>query len=156
MRQVELARAAAQAEALYLRRAAQRQAVRGVFGAVAAVFGIAVLVMLHVLAFLVLLIWVSPLIAAVILLALDIVVAIIFALMARQNTPGAIEQEAKVLRDQTLTELRSSMTLMSLAASATGLAVRRGARGSSRFRTGGSTGRRLAGAVVSRLMTRGR
>lgn len=152
MRQVELARAAAQAEALYLRRAAQRQAVRGVFGAVAAVFGIAVLVMLHVLAFLVLLIWVSPLIAAVILLALDIVVAIIFALMARQNTPGAIEQEAKVLRDQTLTELRSSMTLMSLAASATGLAVRRGAR----VRTGGSTGRRLAGAVVSRLMTRGR
>jgi hypothetical protein len=155
MRSVELARAAAQAEALYLRSAAQRQASRAVFGAIAAVFGIAILVMLHVLAYVLLLDYVSPPIAAVILLALDLMIAIVFAVLARRNEPGQIEQEAKVLRDQSIAELRSSLTVMSLAASATGLVLRRRARRSARVRgSEGSPGLRVLGALASRLVSR--
>ena len=146
MRSVELARAAAQAEALYLRRMAQRQAVRGVFGAVAAVFGLAILVMVHVLIYVILIGYVSPPIAAVILLALDLVLAIVFAVLARRDEPGQIEQEAKLLRDQSLVELRSSLTLMSLAASATGLVVRR--------RTSKTVRGRVLGALASRVLSR--
>lgn len=155
MRSVELARAAAQAEALYLRRIAQRQVSRAVFGAIAAVFGIAILVMAHVLAYVLLLGYVSPPIAAVILLVLDVVVAIVFAVLARRDEPGQIEQEAKMLRDQSIAELRSSLTLMSLAASATGLVVRRRARRSSRGRVGDTPpALRLLGALASRLTSR--
>ncbi len=146
MRSVELARAAAQAEALYLRRLAQRQAIRGAFGGVAALFGLAILVMVHVLIYVILIGYVSPPIAAVILLALDLVLAIVFAVLARRDEPGQIEQEAKLLRDQSLTELRSSLTLMSLAASATGLVVRR--------RTSKTMRGRVLGALASRVLTR--
>ena len=146
MRSVELARAAAQAEALYLRRMAQRQAIRGVFGAVAAVFGLAILVMVHVLIYVILIGYVSPPIAAIILLALDLVLAIVFAVLARRDEPGQIEQEAKLLRDQSLVELRSSLTLMSLAASATGLVVRR--------RANRTIGGRVLGALASRVLSR--
>jgi cobalamin biosynthesis protein CobD/CbiB len=155
MRSVELARAAAQAEALYLRRVAQRQVSRAVFGAIAAVFGIAILVMVHVLAYDLLLGYVSPPITAVILLAFDLVVAIVFAVLARRNEPDQIEQEAKMLRDQSIAEMRSSLTLMSLAASATGLVVRRRVGRSSRVRVSeGSPGLRLLGTLVSRLVSR--
>jgi uncharacterized membrane protein len=146
MRSVELARAAAQAEALYLRRLAQRQATRGAFGAVAAVFGLAILVMVHVLIFVILIGFVSPPIAAIILLALDLVLAIIFAVLARRDEPGQIEQEAKLLRDQSLVELRSSLTMMSLAASATGFVVRK--------RAGRTMRGRVLGALASRLLSR--
>lgn len=146
MRSVELARAAAQAEALYLRRLAQRQATRGAFGAVAALFGIAIFVMIHVIIYTLLIGAVSPPIAACILLALDLAAAIVFAVLARRDEPGQIEQEAKLLRDQSLVELRSSLTLMSLAASATGFAVRR--------RAGKTVRARLLGALAARLLSR--
>ncbi len=146
MRSVELARAAAQAEALYLRRMAQRQAIRGALGAIAAVFGLAILVMIHVLIYVILIGYVSLPIAAIILLALDLVLAIVFAVLARRDEPGQIEQEAKLLRDQSLVELRSSLTLMSLAASATGLVVRR--------RTNRTIGGRVLGALASRVLSR--
>ena len=51
MRTVELGRTAAQAELLRMKRFIRRQAMRGVWGAVAAVFAIAVLVMVHVVAY---------------------------------------------------------------------------------------------------------
>lgn len=146
MRSVELARAAAQAEALYLRRMARRQAMRGVFGAVAAAFGIAILVMLHVLLYDILVGYVRPAVAALIVLAVDLVLAIIFAVLARRDTPDQIEEEAKLLRDQSLAELRSSLTFMSLAASATGLVLRR--------RVARTPRGRVLGALASRVLTR--
>jgi uncharacterized protein YacL len=146
MRSVELARAAAQAEALYLRRMARRQGIRAAFGAVAAVFGIAIAVMLHVLLYTILLGYTRPAVAALIVLAVDLVLAIIFAVLAKRDTPDQIEQEAKLLRDESLAELRSSLTLMQLAASATGLAVRR--------RANKTPQGRILGALASRLMSR--
>lgn len=146
MRSVELARAAAQAEALYLRRVARRQAMRGAFGAAAAVFGIAILVMLHVLLYVILAGYMRPAVAALIVLAVDLVLAIIFAVLARRNTPDRIEEEAKILRDEALAGLRSSLTLASLTASAAGLAIRR--------RANRTTRGRVFGALASRLLSR--
>ena len=60
MRAVELAKVAAAAEALRLRRLARRQAIRAGLGAGAAIFGIAVFVLLHVLAYDLLLAVVRP------------------------------------------------------------------------------------------------
>lgn len=146
MRSVELARAAAQAEALYLRRMARRHAMRGVFGAVAAVFGIATVVMLHVLLYVILAGHVRPAVAALIVLAVDLVLAIIFAVLARRDTPDRIEEEAKLLRDEALAGLRSSLTMTSLAASAVGLVLRRPRRRTTR---GG-----VLGALASRMLSR--
>jgi hypothetical protein len=148
MRSVELARAAAQAETLYLRRMARRQGIRATFGAVAAVFGIAIVVMLHVLLYVILLGYVQPAVAALIVLAVDLLLAIVFAVLARRDTPDQIEREAKLLRDESLAELRSSLTFMSLVASATGFAVRR------RVRVSKTPRERILGALVSRLMSR--
>jgi cobalamin biosynthesis protein CobD/CbiB len=149
MRSVELARAAAQAEALYLRRVARRQAMRGAFGAVAAVFGIAIVVMLHVLLYVILAGFMQPAVAALIVLAVDLVMAIVFAVLARRNAPDRIEEEARLLRDEALAGLRSSLTMTSLAASAAGLVLRRGAS-----RTKGRGRRVIVSALASRLMPR--
>jgi hypothetical protein len=146
MRSVELARAAAQAEALYLRRLARRQAMRGAFGAVAAMFGIAIVVMLHVLLYVILRGYMRPAVAALIVLAVDLVLAIIFAVLARRDTPGHIEEEAKLLRDEALTGLRSSLTLASLTASAAGLVFRRRVNRTARGR--------VLNALASRLLSR--
>ncbi len=146
MRTVELARAAADAEKLRLQRMARRQGMRAAYGAVAAVFGLAMLVLLHVILYLLLTLWVGPIWAAVIVFVADLVLAGIFAVMARRNTPDAIEEEAKMLRDQSLMEMRQSITLMSLAGSATELLLRR--------RRPETTRGRVFGELASRLLSR--
>lgn len=148
MRSVELARAAAQAEALYLRRVARRQAMRGAFGAVAAVFGVAILVMLHVLFYVVLVGYVRPAVAALIVLAVDLVFAIVFAVLARRDQPDTIEQEALALRDEALAGLRSSLTTASLASAAAGLVLRR--------RANRTPQGRFFSALTSRVLSRRR
>jgi len=125
---------------------ARRQGMRAAYGAVAAVFGLAMLVLLHVILYLLLTLWVGPIWAAVIVFAVDLVLAGIFAVMARRNTPDVIEEEAKMLRDQSLVEMRQSITLMSLAGSATGLLLRR--------RRPGTTRGRVFGELASRLLSR--
>ena len=75
MRAVELGKVAAAAEALRLRRLTQRQVMRGAYGAVAAVFAIAVFVLLHVIAYDLLLMVLSPLVSCVVLLVFDLIVA---------------------------------------------------------------------------------
>ncbi len=104
------------------------------------------LVMLHVIIYLVLAPNTGPVWAAVIVFAVDLVVAGIFAILAKRNTPDPIEEEAKMLRDQSLIEMRQSITLMSLAASATGLLLRRRRRETTRGR--------VFGELASRLLSR--
>ena len=126
MRSVELAKVAASAEALRLRRMARRQGMRAAYGAGAAVFAIGVLVLLHVVIYHVLTpAYVTPLIASLILLVLDLVVAGVFGLMAKSDKPDAIEEEALVVRKQAVVEMRKSMTIMALAGETAGLVLRR-------------------------------
>ena len=114
MRPVTLAKVAAQAEILRLRRMARRQVMRAVYGAVAAVFAVGVLVLLHVVAFHAMVPRLSPLVASAILLAADLVIAGVLGYLAMRNTPDQVERDAKQVRDQAVTEMQrlASMATM--------------------------------------------
>lgn len=149
MRTVELAKVAVAAESLRLRRVARRQAMRAAFGAGAAVFAIAVLVVLHVLLWHVLLQWLTPVQSTLAVLVLDLIVAGVFGYMAFSNAPDAVEEEARTIRVQALAEMKRSLTVMGMAAEVAGLALRGGARAGVRRKA--ST---VAAELASRLIGR--
>ncbi len=151
MRAVELAKVAANAEALRLRQLASRQGMRAAYGAVAAVFGLAVLVLVHIVLYNILVLYVSPLVASLTLLALDLVVAGICGLKALKSVPSAIEEEALAIRKQALIDLKGSLTVISLAGEAAGTMFRRG-RTVTVVKPRGTV--RLAGELAARLMSR--
>ena len=98
---------------------------RAVWGAVAAVFAIALLVMIHVVAYMALtMALASPLWAAVIVLAFDLVVAAIFGLLAKSSAPDRIEAEAKTVRDDALVGMRQSVAVSALLSPVTRLILR--------------------------------
>lgn len=151
MRTVELAKVAASAEALRLRRVAHRQGMRAAYGAGAAVFAIAVFVLLHVVAYNAMVPGLSPLVASLIILGVDLVVAAILGYLALSNKPDAVEDEAKMIRQQAIVELRKSMTAVALAGEAASLLLRR-PRTVTVVRPRGTV--RLAGELAARLMAR--
>ena len=151
MRAVELAKVAANAEALRLRELASRQSRRAIYGVVAAVFGIGVLVLLHVVAYNMMVPNVSPLVASLVLLAFDLIVAAVCGLKALKSVPGPVELEALAIRKQALQDVRGSVTLMSLAGEAINTAFRP-QRSVTVVRPRGPV--RMAGALASRLMRR--
>ena len=149
MRSVELAKVALASEGLRLRRMARRQALRVAYGAGAAVFGIAMLVVLHFVIYLLLLKLVSPVLAAVIVLILDLVVAGVLGSMAIRSVPDAVEEEARMIRAQSLIELRRSLTAMGMAAELGGAVFR------SRTRAGFSrTMATMVAETISRVIGR--
>ena len=148
MRSVELAKVAAAAESLRLKRIAARQVMRVAYAGGAAVFAIGVLVLIHIVIFQALTpASVTPLWASVILLAIDLIVASILYGLARSNSPDAIEIEALEVRRQAVAELRKATTFVALAGETMGLVFRRSRTGS-RSRMG------LAAEIVSRVMRR--
>jgi hypothetical protein len=114
VRTVELGRTAAQAELLRFKRMLRRQAMRGVWGAVAAVFAVAVLAMIHVLAFVILEPLITPIWSAVVVLAFDLLMLVIFGLIAVNGKPDRIEIQAREVRDLALLEMRESMAVSAL------------------------------------------
>ena len=128
MRTVELAKVAVSAEALRLRRVARRQAFRAGFAMGAAIFALAILVVLHVVLFIIMRWWLSPILAILVVLAVDVIVAAILGMLAMRNTPDAVEQEAYQIRAQALIELKRSLTFMGTAAEVAGLVIRGQAR----------------------------
>ncbi len=151
MRTVDLAKIAASAEALRLRRIARRQGMRAAYGAGAAVFGIAVFVLLHVVVFYLLVPHVSPLIASIILFVFDLVVAAVLGSMALSNKPDSIEDEAKMIREQAVVEMRRSVSTMALAGEVAGTMLRR-PRTVTVVKPRGTV--RLAGELAARLLAR--
>ena len=148
MRSVELAKVAAAAESLRLRRIAARQVTRIAYAGGAAVFAIGALVLTHVVIFYALTPRVvTPLWASVILLAIDVVAAAILYLVARSNTPDAIETEALEVRRQAMLELRKATTLVAMAGEAVGVALQRS-------RKGGRSRMGFAAEIASRVMRR--
>jgi hypothetical protein len=128
MRTVELAKVAAAAEALRLRRIARRQGIRVAFGAGAGLFGTIALLVLHVVGWHALQPMLTPLQASLVVLAVDVVLAAVFGFMASRDVPDAVEAEAKAIREQAVIELKQSLTVMGMVAGVTGMAVRTGAR----------------------------
>ena len=151
MRTVELAKVAASAEALRLRRVAVRQGRRAAYGVGAAVFGIAVFVLLHVVAYNAMVPRISPLVASLIILAVDLVVAAVLGYLAFSNKPDAVEDEAKMIRQQAIVELRKSMTVVALAGEAASSMVRR-PRTVTVVKPRGTV--RLAGELAARRLAR--
>ena len=134
MRALELAKVAAAAEALRVKRYARRQGIRVGFAAGAAIFGIAVMVMVHVLAVILLGLVVPAWAAALIVLVADLVIGGVFGKMALSNTPDHIELEAASVRRQSLAEARNAATSLAtigeVASLAIGLTGRRRAKSS--------------------------
>jgi hypothetical protein len=149
MRSIELAKVAAAAEALRLRRIARRQAFRAVYGVVAAVFILAILVGVHVMLWIVLAGGVTPVQASLIVLGVDALIAAIFGFMATRNSPDMIELEAKAIRHQALVEMRESLRFMSLVAQTANMAMRAGAANTAR-----RAGPMVLAEVASRLFGR--
>jgi len=87
-----------------------------------------VFVLLHVVAYHLLLKVVAPVISGVILLAFDLIVAGVLAFLAMRNTPDEVEREALAVRRQAVLEMKRSITVMALASEVTALVVRRRAR----------------------------
>ena len=111
MRTVRLARVAA--EGLRLRRLVLRLVRRAGYGAVAAVFALFALGLVHVLGILALSEFAGmlPFWAALIVLGCDVVVIGVFALLASGHVPDRVEVEARQLRDNSLREMRNSLAL---------------------------------------------
>jgi len=151
MRTIDLAKVAASAEALRLRRIAHRQGMRAAYGAGAAVFGIAVFVLLHVVAYHAMVPQLSPLVASIILLVFDLVVAAVLGYLAMSSKPDTIEDEAKMIRQQAVVEMRRSVTAMALVGEVAGAMIQR-PREVTVVKPRGTV--RLAGELAARLLAR--
>lgn len=114
MQTIDLARAAAAAEILRIRRLIARQLNRAVYAAVAAVFALGALVLVHCVIYVALLNVVSPLVDTILLLVLDVVVAAAFGVIALRNAPDRLENEARDLRDRSISGMKASLALETL------------------------------------------
>lgn len=126
MRAVDLAKVAASAEALRIRRMMLRFGLQAVFLAVAGLFGLFALIFLHVFLWMLCYgpwntgrVW-----ASVIVVAFDVVIAVILLLLGRGKLPDPIEVEARITRDRSLSELRSALAITALTGTVTGPAGR--------------------------------
>jgi hypothetical protein len=121
MRAVNLATIAAKAEILRIQRMLKRQGLRAVFGLVAVLFALGVLVLAHVAGWQVLRLYVPPIYATLIFLGVDLVVAAIFGILAARSSPSGAEREALAIRQRALHEAQSSLALGALIPIAGGL-----------------------------------
>jgi len=133
MRPVRLARIAAEAESVRLRSKAQRTAVRIGMGVGALIFLFGVLVMVHITLWYVLRLYaqLNQAATAGILTGIDLVVAIIFGVLAMRSSPSHVEVEALEVRQRAVQSLVSTMAISTALVPALRLGVRmlRGARG---------------------------
>jgi hypothetical protein len=112
MRTVRLARIAAEAEALRLRRIARRTAFRAVYAVILVVFAVAALTMVHVTGWLYAARNLGPVTAALIVLGVDVVLCIIFGVLAARSSPDRIEQEALQVRQTAVHQIGQGFALM--------------------------------------------
>ncbi len=136
MKTVRLARIAAEAETLRLRRIARRIAIRAAFAVVCAVFALAVLAMLHATGWLWAATHFGSVVAALIVLGVDVVLCIIFGVLAARSGTDRIEQEALHVRQTAVQQIGQSLALIAMLRPVT-----------RRARTGGLLGRLFATAV---------
>ena len=117
MRPDKLARIAAEAEILRLRRMATRFATRAAFAVVALVFIIAIFVLAHVaIWYLVRVDLDQPvLIATAILGGGDLLIAIILGVLAGRSSPSRTEKDALKVRRDALVGLRSAFSITQMA-----------------------------------------
>jgi len=125
VRSVSLIRIAAEAELLRLRAMVARQGRRLAFGMVAFIFVVGVLILAEVAGWQALRLYVASIEATLILLGVNLVIAVIFGLLAVRSSPGHAEQEALRVRQQALEAARGSLALTTMVPVATTLLRRR-------------------------------
>jgi ribose/xylose/arabinose/galactoside ABC-type transport system permease subunit len=132
MRAVDLVKIAAEAEILRIRHMLKRQGMRAALGFVAIVFALGVLVLANVAGWQVLRLYVPPIYATLIMLGINLLIAVIFGLLAARSSPSRAEREALEIRGRALREARTSLALGALIPVAG--ALLRSRRGSTRKR----------------------
>lgn len=105
MRPVRLARAAAEAEGLRLKRLVRRQVLRVVYAVIALVFFLATLGVGHVVGWMLLRTRLTDLQALLVLLGADALLLVVFGLLAAVSHPGAVEREALEVRRAATSQL---------------------------------------------------
>lgn len=105
MRLLRLARAALEAEGLHLRHLARARGIQVVLAAVAAVFALMLLLMLHVAAFVALARDLGPVTAALIVAAGDLVIGVILGFTARRAGHDPVAEEALLVRKEAVRQL---------------------------------------------------
>jgi len=127
VRSINLLKLAFEAELLRLRAMMARQGRRAAFGALALVFGLAVLVWAEAAGWQALLLHFEPLPATFILLGVNLVIAAAFGVLAARSTPGHTEREALRVRRQALEAAQGSMAFTAAVPAVTALlGIRRG------------------------------
>jgi hypothetical protein len=111
MRATNLVKVAAQAEILRIQHMLKRQGVRVVFGLAAFVFILGALVVANIAAWQAVRFYVAPIYASLIMLGVNLLIAVIFGLLAAKSSPSRHEREALDVRQQALREARSSLAL---------------------------------------------
>jgi hypothetical protein len=106
VRSINLLKIAAEAELLRLRTMMARQVRRGIFGAVAVVFGVAVLALAEVASWQALRLKFQPIPATLILLGINLAIAAVFGVLAARSAPSHTEQDALRVRRQALETAR--------------------------------------------------
>lgn len=114
MKTQRLLRIAADAEKLRWQSFGKRILKRAIYGAIAALFGLATLTALHVIGFMALQLLVSPLLASVIILAVDLCVSAVLAAMALRGNPAHGEIEAIAVRQTAMAQLVETLELVPL------------------------------------------
>lgn len=114
MRSVNLLRIAAEAEVLRYRCIAARQGRRAAFGAIALLFVLAVLALGEVAAWLALYPRFAAIETTLILLGINLVIAIVFGLLAARSSPSRAEREVLRVRQQSLDAARGALSLAAL------------------------------------------
>jgi hypothetical protein len=114
MRAVDLVKIAAEAEILRIQRMLKRQGMRAAFGLVAVVFTMGVLVLANVAGWQVLRMYVLAIYATLIMLGINLLIAVIFGLLAARSSPSRAERDALEIRGRALREARSSLALGAL------------------------------------------
>jgi hypothetical protein len=80
-----------------------------VFGAIAAVFGMGTLVLINVVGWEVLRLYLTPINSTLVLLGINLVLTLIFTLLAARSAPGRTEREAIRVRQDAIQGMRSSL-----------------------------------------------
>jgi hypothetical protein len=111
MRATNLIKVAAQAEILRIQHMLKRQGVRAAFGLAAIVFILGALVLANIAAWQVVRFYIAPIYASLIMLGVNLLIAMIFGLLAARSSPSQQEREAVEVRQRALREARSSLAL---------------------------------------------
>jgi hypothetical protein len=111
MRAINLVKVAAEAEILRIQHMLKRQGVRAALGLAAFVFILGALVLANIAGWQLVRFYVDPIYASLIMLGVNLLIAMIFGLLAMRSSPGRHEREALKVRQQALREARSSLAL---------------------------------------------